>query len=529
MDRDLLRRIVRVEASFGEGIEPKTGTGIRLRPGLVLTAQHVVEHRDAGQVQPATEVLVLLDRDGDSEPQIAPATVVWRGEERLDPHDLRHLDAVLLEDQLPGDGLEPFDRWVPVTLSRRSEWETQGYATAGAGDAAAFDEYLSGLCMPAREKTTAIQLTCDRPPPETPRGQKLPWKGISGGPVFIRNGRYTGHLYGIVRSSPVAFTDEILAVGLPALLRDPDFRKQVRHRDPAPPHESLVEALRSLLEADPDLAERFARLDPEWWNCWSSEDIDGLVGLLAADQDLAAQLRKLRNLRGSFDTDARIDRLKELALLVAALGARHQIPGGVDLDVESLQRIEVGSASSCFAEAFLASAYGVPPEYEKVETGMPRAYLRIPTAALENGVRDASFFSDQMEEVVAFAMERDLGDTSFLLREQVTRLRKRPPKERAALLRKQIDSNFRQLSQIHGRPPYLLADPDFRSGVEEKLDRFLGRLEKALPSLQLVVLEDDYEALDRAIEQEEQLLPLWQILDLVDQPKRRNGPRGNSP
>jgi hypothetical protein len=148
VDRELLRRIVRVEARFEAtarfeaGI--KRGTGFRVGPGQVLTAQHVVErgHREKA-IERATEIRVRLDEDGSGDDvENAAATVDWVGESTLDPGDRKALDAALLADELPAGDLKPFRDWVRVPLGNSGRWETQGFASVSADVDELGTEYL---------------------------------------------------------------------------------------------------------------------------------------------------------------------------------------------------------------------------------------------------------------------------------------------------------------------------------------------------------------------------------------------------
>ncbi len=49
----------------------------------------------------------------------------------------------------------------------------------------------------------------------------------------------------------------------------------------------------------------------------------------------------------------------------------------------------------------------------------------------------------------------------------------------------------------------------------KQLDTFLDRLGKLLPNLDLVKLETGAGPVARAIEEDDQLWPLWEILDLL--------------
>lgn len=514
-----LRRIVRVEALF-EASRPKRGTGFRVGPGQVLTAQHVVERRHGGgRIEPAREIHVLFDPEGGGKVLREPATVAWKGEAELDPDDHKALDAALLEDKLPADGLEPFRDWVRVPLGNSGRWETAGFVSASPDVDDMGTEYLWGVCHPARELATYLKLSVKRDAPVDGDGKTSTWAGISGSPVFVKEGRHAGCLYGVVRSSPESFTDVLHAVGTPALLRVAELRRRlgINIKEPVPPHVSLVEKLRELLEEDPALAERLARLDGTWKSRWREGGIDDLVDVLCADGSLKASLERLRRLFQNEDpTSATAVRIRELAVVLASILASREVPGGEQLTAESTQRIRLGTASPNFAEALLASAYGTPCLYEKAEgPDLPRAYLRVPTTTMEAGIRSKSQVEEQLEELVVHLMEKELDRPRFILPAQKALFSSQPPGKRRELLQQVLEKSLARLKERHGRPPYLVADGVLQKKMGNHLEVFLNRLAIVLPSLHLVVLETDAEKVAQAIDQEDELWPLWEVLDLL--------------
>lgn len=525
MNHDLLRRIVSIEARFEE--ESKWGTGFQLAPGRVLTAQHVIERWDGqGASKDADPIIVRSAADvavGASSEAVARCT--WRGSPDLDPTiRLDALDVALLEDELPADGLEPFQDFVPVILDDRGQWETQGFASANPESFERVSDHLWGASHPVGEAASQIALTVEREPPRHPQtGENLSWEGLSGAPIFVRGGRYHHALYGVLCSAPAVYEDKLFAVALPTLLRIPEFRRHIGLEETLPPHPSLVERLRQLLEADDELTAKLARLDPEWTRCWEDEGIDGLVDLLVTEGRLRDRLASLRQLHGTLEPgSSRGESFRELVLVLVALVAQHEIPGGDTLDTAALERIgqgrtELSTASECFAEVFLAGAFGTPPRFEGVPGDLPRAYLRVPTSALESGIRSRSLEADQLEEMVTDLLLKGLDHPRFLRPSEKDRLRLLPPGERVELYRRQLERNFAQLRRRHGRPPYLLAGSGLRYRLKDELDRFLRRLEQILPSLHLVELQTDRQAVERAIEQDDALYPLWEILDLLSE------------
>ncbi len=519
-DQDLLERVVRVEVRFktAQGLEPPGyATGFRVGPGQVLTAQHVVDRGPAARGHGEPEIRVLHDPEGSGEIRRAPAKVVWRGTE-LDPADRKALDVALLADELPHEKLKPFRDWVRVPLGRSGRWHCEGFPNASPDAARTGTEYLYGVCHPARERATFLKLTVERAPPRPGRDGTTAWHGLSGAPVFVAEGRYQGHLYGIVRSSPKRFPDILRAVGTPALLRNAELRDRLGFEEPAPPHASLVEQLRGVLEGDPDLAERLAGLDPAWQARWAMGDIDELVDVLCAESSLTPSLERLRHLNQHADRkSAGAERIRELAVILVSILAGRELPGGEELTAESTRRIQLGTASPNRAEALLASAYGTPCLYEKASgTDLPQAWLRVPTAVMEAGMRASSQVDDQIEELLVSLTEKDLDQPKFILPAQKAIFSTQPPAERRELLRRQLRKNLVRLREQKGRPAYLVAAGELHKKMgRANLDTFLRRLEEVLPELDLVVLETGAEPVAQAIEEEDELWPLWEILDLL--------------
>jgi hypothetical protein len=520
VDSDRLRRIVRVEARF-EGRKPQRGTGFRVGPGQVLTAQHVVERGwNRRSTEPAKEIRVLFDPDGGGELQTASATVVWKGEAERDPGDTKALDVALLADELPEDGLEPFRRWVPLPLGASGRWEASGFATAGSDVDQMGTEYLWGVCHPAKKLATYLKLSIERSAPVEKDGNEtkaLTWAGISGAPVFVKEGRYEGYLYGVVRSSPESFTDQLYAVGTPALLRNAELRRYLGIEEPVPPHVSLVEKLRGLLEEDSRLAGRLAGLDESWKARWNLGGVDDLVDVICAEGNLKASLEQVRHLFQGLDpSSANAERLREMAGVMVSILASRELPGGADLTAESIRRIRLGTASPNFAEALLASAYGTPCLYERAEgRDLPRPLLRVPSPMMEAGIRAKSHVEEQLEELEVDLIEKELDHPKFIFPSQKKLLSSVPPGEQRELLKRTLEKRLVRLKERYKRPAFLAADAELQKTMGPHLNAFLDRLAKVLPSLHLVVLESETEKIAEAIEQEDALWPLWEVLDLL--------------
>ncbi len=85
----------------------------------------------------------------------------------------------------------------------------------------------------------------------------------------------------------------------------------------------------------------------------------------------------------------------------------------------------------------------------------------------------------------------------------------------------QLKRNMARLEQRYGRRAYLVADGALRGNLGDHLEIFLNRLAKMLPKLDLVVLDTNPEQVAKAVEQEDELWPLWEILDLLPDVRSR--------
>jgi hypothetical protein len=523
VDSELLRRIVCVEARFDKTgrfqAEKKRGTGFRVSKDYVLTAQHLVERGHHEQaIERAANIRVLLDADGSGKALHKKATVRWRGEKRLDPDDPKALDAVLLECKLKDGDPKPFKDWVRIPLGDAGRWETDGFAAASRHLDEMGTEYLSGTCHPARKSASYLKLTVERAPPlPDDAGEGATWAGISGSPVFVREGYYNGYLYGVVRQSPERFPDALYAVGTPALLRNTELRGILGFEEPAPPHASLVERLREVVEQDPVLAHRLAGLNDSWSRRLKQGSNDDLVDCLCNEGRLQLMVEHLRGIYlGEDPKSAAAGRIRELAMTLVPILAGRELQGGEELTVDSSRRIRLGTASANFAEALLASAYGTPCLYEKPDGfDAPRALIRVPTAALEAGIRAKSQVGEQLEELLMVLMEKDLGKAPFSLPEHRALLSQMSGGQRQKLLRDLLQRRLTRIEQHYGRPPYVAPDEEMRKKMGDHLVRFLDRLAKALPNLAIVELATGDESVERAIEEEDQLWPLWEVLDVL--------------
>lgn len=376
-------------------------------------------------------------------------------------------------------------------------------------------EYLWGTCHPARELATYIKLTVDRDAPLPGKdGEPGTWAGVSGGPVLVKDGRYRGYLYGIVRASPRRFGDSLYAVGTPALLHDAELCNLLGIKGPAPPHASLVERLRDLIAQDGDLAEKLASLDPVWKSRWDDEDADGLVDELCTRGSLKEALERLRGLCQRLESTTRV--VEDLAVTLVSILASRDLPGGRDLTADSVRRIQLGTASPNFAEALLAAAYGAPCRYEKVDgpkPDLPRAYLRVPAPTLEGGLLPDSQTEEQLKEILWKFLKNDLASSKWVLDGEKAIFDHLPPGRQKKMLEQLVEQKLGRMKENHGRPAYLVVVGKMQESAG--IGPFLDQLKEVLPSLDLVVLESDFERVSDALRQEDELWPLWEILNLV--------------
>ena len=112
-------------------------------------------------------------------------------------------------------------------------------------------------------------------------------------------------------------------------------------------------------------------------------------------------------------------------------------------------------------------------------------------------------------------IEKELDRPRFILPAQKALFSSQPPGKRQELLQKVLEKSLARLQERHGRPAYLVAEGELQKKMGDHLDVFLNRLSNVLPNLHLVVLETGAEKVAQAIEQEDELWPLWEVLDLL--------------
>lgn len=512
MDEAVFERIVRVEARFADKA-PKIGTGFRLAPGRVLTAQHVLEKKGAR----ATEILVSLDADGSGEIVEKPATVLWRGEKELDPTDDRALDAALLEDELPVEGLSPFESLVRLPQPGGA-FAGAGYVKVSASNRKLHrPDGLEGRFDPIQRFATCMNLRIDGSPPQGDAEQ--PWGGISGAPIFIaeQGHRHQGWLYGVIRRIVTGYPDRVLAVTTTALVRDPDFCHHLGITEPPPPHELLVVRSRDLLKRNPKIARQLARVDPVWKSAWESGRTEGLLDAICRDGDVETLLEGLSVLTEAAEDEAtETESLRDSALHLVTLLAHHELSRGGGAEEVAPGHLKLPFKSPNYGDAALASTEGGKALYRQPD---PRPdgrrsrvdrRMEIPKSHLESGLLTRRQVADHVEELAATLIEKDLDRGPFLYDEDRQIIAGSSPAKRIERLAKAIDDNLRDRSRRRGRSSYYLIMPD-PDRDQAGFDRFLKHLRKLLPSLVFLELGGDT---DHAQELERKLKLLWRILDI---------------
>ena len=527
MDSKIQNRIVRIEARFGH-CDPKFGTGFRLKSGLVLTSQHVLQDRlSTGDVLKAKEIFVSLDPDGSGENILREeCKVLWRGEASLDLDGPRALDAALLEDSLPTDDLEPFLHLIPSHLPEGGRYETAGYVgTSASSQELHAPDGFPGSFDPAKEQSVCIQLISDRDPPRAehpidreqqqeddpklPKNDKLAWGGISGASIFVADGPHKGWLYGVIRRRVYGLPDGLYAVSTTALLQDPEFRRHVGIPDPSSPSVQLLAELKKLLDENRGLSERVAAMDPAWRASWDARAAEGLLEVL---RDLNSLLKQLKVLAEDLSKPADLAALREIvAYLVAAL-ALYEVRAG-DVEEASPGYFKLAFASPNFAEAAIAAREGRRTLYKKSQNPQASAgrELELPVSQLESGLRKEAWRADQIRELSACFIEDDLSVKPYLTEEY-----------RQMFAGLSQDIRIRELASVINRrlvgiagekkgKPYLLLTPGRKTLFAQSLHEFLSKLRELLPNLVYLDLNLS-EDVSRSAELEEKLEPLWRIL-----------------
>jgi three-Cys-motif partner protein len=258
----------------------------------VLTSQHVVQQIDAsGGIEEAIKIEVEIDVDGTGIEK-KPATLLWTGEQKLDPKSATGLDVALLQDQLPAQDLKPFLDliWQPLASC---EWDSAGYVLASPNYKLLRPDELKGEVGAVKPGETFLELIVRRDRPNAEEG----WAGISGAPVFVSSGPYQGFLYGVIRRCVVPMEDTLYAVALPALLRNQGLCSNLGIASVEDERKRLAEDLDRLLRANQKVADCIACAHEAWSEGQNQRGVEGLVEAIMQQGELPEILEELQALR----------------------------------------------------------------------------------------------------------------------------------------------------------------------------------------------------------------------------------------
>lgn len=220
-----LSRFVRVVVEFAEGAKG-WGTGYRVGPGKVLTAEHVI--RGAAEIK-----LQFVAENGS--PRQVKARCCW-------PLGKPELDAAVLEFEENSAAATSVVPLAESALERAASWESRGCASAvrQAQQVHGSMVGLSGTVYGFGSGSVTLELTVEAPPREI-----TDWQGVSGAPVFVG-----GRLAGVVFKARKVFEGRRLdAVPIHLLLREEGFRSALGIAEEPEKQGRLLEEARGLLEA----------------------------------------------------------------------------------------------------------------------------------------------------------------------------------------------------------------------------------------------------------------------------------------
>ena len=470
MKPEAKQRIVLIQADFGDG-KRSFGTGFRLKAGRILTSQHVVQRREDGVTSKATRIRVARFRGHDKEPEISDAKEMWAGAEELtDAEQLDALDVVILADGLDGSALRPFHHFVVACRQESDRWDAAGFPRIE----------LRKIFMPVEigggvnafsDVDGFLDLTNERRCPVDDEGKELkqPWAGMSGAPVFLRDGR----LYGVIRRTYDALPTTLHAVPVPLLLRDPDFRRHLElDGDPAQT-KKIIDLLRSRLRGQDADQRDVAGWVPAWREAYKNAPSNGLEALLAA-MEVSGSLADVSDVLARFE--ARKGRLKEIAALCLALMAGRMAPArlqGRDL--------EISMAAANLAELAVAYHDGRAPDFVEVPGDRPVARLRAPLVEVEAGFGEKQREKDQIDLLEDYYLSTVLGDAPWLLPSEKKDLEALPEKLKREIRLDMLRRRFRRMNQKLGAAPYVVVDWFYRERLGAEAEPFLKRLNKLFP------------------------------------------------
>ncbi|MGW2596230.1 NACHT domain-containing protein [Streptomyces klenkii] len=265
----------------------RQGSGVLLRPELVLTSAHLFEKGD-------TVEIVAPDGDGR-----VPCDVAWSG-------DPETCDVALLVARRP---VLSFRHASPLRWGKCAGWQPMprcqvlGFPRVQryAGEELEAVQ-IPGTLMPlaGRMRGRYVLHADHHPPAPVPDGS--PWAGLSGGPVFAGP-----LLIGIASGDPTGWQHaSIESVPLSAVMDDPGFRKVLLERWPgAPAFEEISSAYPEDLSYEPAYAKAVKA-------AYSRLEIFGLDELSSGDWDLDTAYLSLEAQSSSGRTGSGPRRIEDL-------------------------------------------------------------------------------------------------------------------------------------------------------------------------------------------------------------------------
>ncbi|MCP4696836.1 MAG: hypothetical protein GY862_08300 [Gammaproteobacteria bacterium] len=203
MNKSLL---VEIFADVGEA-SGFIATGYPVAKDLVITARHAVYPEGATPRKLKLRWYNQSDEAREKQEIELSGCVAWDGGEKL--------DVVLITCQLPVSGFGCLSSRKPET---GMEWESEGFAQAGAWGTVRPPTPMKGEVFSAADASDTFQLGTDNPV-----SKDEGWQGASGSPVFVE-----GKIIGIITSCPRKFNaTRFNATPVWKLLQEDKFRRLV--------------------------------------------------------------------------------------------------------------------------------------------------------------------------------------------------------------------------------------------------------------------------------------------------------------